>query len=322
MWHDVDLNLAKALEQFAPLLNDPAVSEVCVNGRRSCFFLRAGDFQAWPEEVDERALEDTADVCATLSHEEFGTDHPMLTAALGGLRFQFIGPPVVSSLTMCIRKRSKHRLSLEDYRDSGAFDMVNQTRANSAAKEELANLHGKGDWMAFLRRCVQLRQNILVGGGTDSGKTTLLDTLLAEINENERLVSIEDARELDLNHRNWVPLCTSGRGGRVEVDERMLRKAAMRMRPDRIVFGELRGAEAFAWLEAIRSGHPGSLSTIHADTADDALDRVAMAAQEARSAMTFEQVRNYAAYAIDVVVCMQKIEGRYLLAEVMYPCEA
>jgi pilus assembly protein CpaF len=160
----------------------------------------------------------------------------------------------------------------------------------------------------FLARCVQARCNLLVSGGTGSGKTTLLNALSAFISESERVVTVEDAAELRLRQPHVVRLETRPRSleGRGEVSVRDLVRNALRMRPDRIVVGEVRGAEALDMLSAMSTGHDGSLSTVHAGSPEEAVRRVETLALMADVALPHAAVREQVAGALDLVVHLSR----------------
>ena len=180
---------------------------------------------------------------------------------------------------------------------------------------ELAKLAEAGRLAELFQQAIDQRMNILVSGGTSSGKTTVARALLSLANRSERLVTIEDARELHLPHENSVTLIAE----RAESSERTPAKllvAALRMRPDRLILGEMRGEEALAFLEAINTGHPGSISTIHADSPVLALERLALMVMRVGNRQARRDVLEYAARTIDVIVQVGRRGGRRGVLEV------
>lgn len=165
---------------------------------------------------------------------------------------------------------------------------------------------------------MKARKNILISGGTSSGKTTLLNSLIGEIPAAERLIFIEDTPELRLSHANGVGL-VAVRGGQGEalVAAEDLLQAALRMRPDRIIVGELRGREAFTFLRAINTGHPGSMTTIHADSPDRAIVQVAMMTVESGLQLSFSDAHELAREMVDVVVQLGRPGGRRSVTDLM-----
>ena len=169
-----------------------------------------------------------------------------------------------------------------------------------------------------MQLCVDDRLNVMISGGTSTGKTTFARALLALVPESERIVTIEDAYELFPPQPNDVML----KSDRVDKSERTAAKlleTSLRMRPDRIILGELRGDECKTFLDAINTGHSGSFTTIHADTASRALDRLALMVMSVGINMNFEEVRRYAASSIDVVVQLGRSNGKRGIAQVFLP---
>ena len=169
----------------------------------------------------------------------------------------------------------------------------------------------------MLRQAVLERRNVLVSGGTASGKTTFLNTLLREVPREERLVLIEDTPELQLEHPNAVGLiAVRGAQGEAEVSAEDLLTAALRMRPDRIVLGEVRGGEAISFLRAINTGHPGSMSSIHADSPLRAIDQLALLVMQAGTRMGWDDVVGYVRRSIDLVVQLEYRAGQRRIAQI------
>ena len=162
----------------------------------------------------------------------------------------------------------------------------------------------------MIKDAVISRRNILISGGTSTGKTTFLNSLLAEIPPYERLVLIEDTAEMHLKHENAVGLLAA-RGdlseARVSAEDLLI--AALRMRPDRIILGELRGVEAFAFLRAINTGHPGSMTTIHADTPQRAIEQLSLLVLQTGSRLSRDDVRSYVRESVDVFVQLERHSG-------------
>ena len=171
----------------------------------------------------------------------------------------------------------------------------------------------------FLALCVRMRKNLVVSGGTGSGKTTLLNILSNEIPDGERVVTIEDAAELRLNHEHLVALEArpANQEGRGRIDIRELVRNALRMRPDRIVVGECRGAEAFDMLTAMNTGHEGSLTTLHANSTRDALARLESMILMAGMDLPLAVVREHIAASIDIIVQQARLaDGRRVVTSV------
>ena len=171
---------------------------------------------------------------------------------------------------------------------------------------------------AALERPIELRLNILVSGGTSTGKTTFARHLLKFIGEDERMVTIEDAFELFPPQANSVCLLSERKKDSPRTANALL-ESSLRMRPDRIIVGELRGGEALTYLEAINTGHGGSISTIHAETARLAIDRLGMMVLQAGTPLTFAEVKDYIARSIDVIVQLGREDGKRGITELWFP---
>ncbi len=262
---------------IAAALADPAVVEIMVNADGCLRVERHGvgcvatDVRLTPDEV-ERIIR----LIASHVRLEAGACNPIVSAELPetGERFEGLLPPVSTAPCFAIRKPIGQVLRLEDY----------------VADQILTPLHA-----AVLRKGVAGRQTILIAGGTGSGKTTLANALLAEMADaNERIVLIEDTRELQCAARDTVALRTH-RGSVTLAD---LVRSTMRLRPDRIIVGEVRGGEALDMLKAWNTGHPGGIATVHANSAAAALTRLELLIQEAVSVVP----RALIAQAIDLIV--------------------
>lgn len=247
---------------------------------------------------------------AAVSAQGISREHPLLAASLpGGERVQAVIPPATRGETaLAIRKHVSAGLSLDDYRKAGA---LRQTRMLSGA--DLARTESTapgGDAIELLRKAVRERRNILVSGGTSSGKTTFVNALLQEIPLGERLVLIEDTPELKLIHDNAVGLIAArGVMGEAEVTAEDLLIASLRMRPDRIILGEIRGPEAVTFMRAVNTGHPGSMSTIHADSPVRAIDQLALLVLQTGTRMAWDDVIQYVRSSLDVIVQLRRRDG-------------
>lgn len=320
--------LDKALERLRPFLADETVSEISVNRPGELFIERLG--VRGMERVTDPQF--TADWIRTLSERVAGStnqvvndEHPILSASLPtGERFQCVLPPAApDGGAISIRKQVIHDIGLDVYQSRGAFDgtKVGSHLALSDAEEQLAAMmQGDVDVMQFLRTAVRSRVSIAVSGGTSTGKTTFLNALLKEVPLDERIVTIEDTRELKPITGNTVALLASkGDQGRAKVTPQELLEASLRMRPDRLMLGELRGAEAFSFLQAINTGHPGSLTTVHANSARSAYDRLALMVMQSGVALEKQEIIDYLKEVIPVVVQLARLpDGRRVVSEIVF----
>ena len=246
------------LGPLEPLLRDPTVTEVMVNAWDRVYFERSGIiYRADTSFRDDAHVLNIIDKILRPVSRRLDDSSPMVDARLpDGSRVNAVIPPLaVHGPSLTIRKFSRDLLAADDLVRLGTLGRAT---------------------LDFLSACVRARANILVSGGTGTGKTTLLNLLSAFIPAHERIVTIEDPAELQIKHEDWVSLETRPPNieGKGQVVQRDLVKNALRMRPDRIIVGECRGGEAFDMLQAMNTGHDGSLSTIHANSPRDALSRI------------------------------------------------
>jgi type IV secretion system protein VirB11 len=296
------------LEQFlAPLrhfLDDPDVSEICCNEPGGIWVERFGvagmERYALPA-LTGPLLQILGRSVAGSTAQAINRKHPLLSAALPtGERIQFVlAPTARSGGGFAIRKQVFRDLSLSDFEKLGAFAQTRMSGGGQGAKAP-----------EVLARAVRARQTILISGGTSTAKTTLLNALAKEIPPHERVVTIEDTPELRLPHANQFTLIASrGDQGEAQVDMQVLLDASLRLRPDRILIGEIRGAEAWTYLDAISSGHPGSLSTVHASSPALAFTRLARMVLRARMGLSREEILEDLRCSIDLVVQLERSES-------------
>jgi type IV secretion system protein VirB11 len=272
-------------------------------------------------EITEELLWRLARQVASVTHQGISREHPLLAARLpDGARVQIVAPPATRGpMAVAIRKQVTANLSLNDYQASGAFAQVRGLDTPDAEEDHLSRLYAAGDWATFLRVAVRARKTVLVSGGTSTGKTTFLNALLQEIDSEERLILIEDTPELLLRHENAIGLvAVRGALGETTVTTDDLLLASLRLRPDRIILGELRGTEAFTFLRAVNTGHPGSLSTIHADGPERAIEQLALMVLQSRIQMTRSDVIAYGKTVVDVIVQLQRSAGQRRVSRVWW----
>ena len=259
-------------------------------------------------ELDDRLLQRLAEQVARISHQGINREHPLLAATLpDGARIQMVGPPATRRhWALAIRRHRLLDLPLDAY-DRGPIVVPPVAQSPDPVAEPIA----------FLRQAVQNRRTILISGGTSTGKTTFLNALMREIPAHERVVLVEDTAELKLPGANGVGLiAVKGELGEAKVTANELLQAALRLRPDRIVLGELRGAETVSFLRAINTGHPGSFSTVHANSPRGALEQIALMAMQTGIGLTRSETKAYAAAVIDVVVQLDRIDGKRGIAAI------
>jgi len=301
--------LAHYLAPLQPLLADAETTDIYINRPGEIWRERLGGeiaCLAMPV-LDEDYLQRLARQVAVHSHQGLSRAHPLLSASLpDGARIQIVMPPATQHyIAMAIRRHRAAAMPLAAYGLEPS-----RRRAGIAAPE--------GELAAWLAEAVRQRRNIVISGGTSSGKTTLLNSLLAEIPQSERLITIEDAAELQPAHANRVQLIAA-RGGQGEADvtSNDLLQAALRMRPDRILLGELRGTEAYTFLRAINTGHPGSITTVHADSAEGALRQLAIMILQGAQNLDYTNAYGLVTSMIDIVVQIDRVDNRRCITEVL-----
>jgi type IV secretion system protein VirB11 len=315
--------LRSYLAPFAPLLERPEVTDVFVNrpGEVWVETLQGGLECHEAAELDETLLWRLARQIASFSHQGISREHPLLSATLpGGERVQIIAPPATrAGLAMAVRKHAVADLDLGDYEAMGAFSHVAVGRLSEAEALEtrLAQLLAEGKIAEFLRLAVRARKNIVVSGGTSTGKTTFLNALIKEIPAAERLILIEDTPEIRLERRNSIGLvAVRGEQGEAQVTADHLVQGALRMRPDRIIMGELRGGEAASFLRAVNTGHPGSITTVHADSPRSAAEQLALLVLQTGINLGRMEIIGYIDGIVDVFVQLSRAKGRRTVSQI------
>ncbi len=279
------------LGPLEPLLADPDITDILINGPKTIYVERGGKLQAVETTFDDDAhLMHIIDRVVSSVGRRIDETHPMVDARLAdGSRFNAIIPPLALDGPMVSIRRFGHvPVSAEDL-----------VRTASLPKPMLDLLHA----------CVRAKLNVLISGGTGSGKTTLLNVLSRYIPVGERVVTIEDAAELRLQRPHVVRLETrpANLEGSGQVTACDLVRNALRMRPDRIIVGEVRGVEAADMLQAMNTGHEGSLGTVHANSARDALSRVETMVGMGMGNLTDQRIRELIARALDLVVHLDRL---------------
>lgn len=306
--------LAAHLEPFAKWLADDDITEILVNRPGEVWIEAAGIpgmVRHDAPQIDDRLIERLAQQIARETHQGINRERPVLAATLpGGARVQFVAPPATRRhWTMAIRRHRLVDVPLTAY-DHGALPDVSQPQWRSADPA--------ADPIAFLRAAVAERATVLISGGTSSGKTTFLNALLREVPAAERIVLVEDTPEIRLAHANSIGLvAVKGEMGEARLSADDLLQASLRMRPDRIVLGEMRGSEAVSFLRAINTGHPGSFSTIHANSPQGALEQLALMVMQAGLGLSRAETIAYAKSVIDVVVQLDRSGGERRVSAIM-----
>ncbi|GEB33279.1 MULTISPECIES: CpaF family protein [Brevibacillus] len=285
------INESVGLGPLEPLLADPEITEISINGHNLVYIEKRGRLELTDLKFrDEEHLRHIVDRIVAPLGRRIDESSPMVDARLkDGSRVNAVIPPIsLNGTLVSIRKFRKEPYLMDDLQQFGSFDEA---------------------MSCYIQAVVEAKMNVLISGGTGSGKTTLLNAAARAIPHYERIITIEDSAELKLTHPNCVGLEARppNMEGKGEITIRQLVRNSLRMRPDRIIVGEVRGAEAFDMLQAMNTGHEGSLTTVHANSPLDAFNRlegmVVMAGMDLPSAI----VREYIVSALDIIVQVMRL---------------
>lgn len=318
------------LRALRPILSDHSVTEICINRPGEAYVETREGWRCQPLPfADVSWCGSLAKLVANSTRQRIDAESPLLSAALpGGERIQIVLPPATTAGTVAIsiRRPADEVWTLDELERRGVF--ASTRMANTTPDETEAELMGllQGrNYTAFMRLAVRSRRNILVSGPTGSGKTTFTKALIREIPGDERLISIEDAQELVLDrHPNHVRLFYSKDGqGLANVTPKQLLESCLRMKPDRILLAELRGEEAFDYLRNVNSGHPGSITSIHAASAELAFEQLVLLVKQSYAGRELPRadIKNLLYLLIDVVVQFGVEHRQRCIREIWYAPE-
>src|SRR5690348_2193689 len=318
------------LRPLRPLLADREVTELCINRPGEAFLeTRSGWCRAALEFADFEWCLRLAKLVAHSSSQRIDEQSPLLSATLpSGERVQIVIPPATTpeAVAIAIRRPSADHWSLNDLARRGIFRSARRSSAALDPTEtELLALLEAQEFERFMRLAVVSRRNILVSGPTGSGKTTWTKALIREIPSDERLITIEDARELVLDrHPNHVRLFYSKDDqGLARVTPKQLLESCLRMKPDRILLAELRAEEAFDYLRNVNSGHPGSITSVHAASAELAFEQLVLLVKQSRGGqeMARADIKNLLYLLVDVVIQFGVERHQRFVKEIWYDPE-
>lgn len=305
------------LEPLRPWLQDATVSEILLNRPGEVYVEKAGKLHRFDvPSFNERTVHTLFQLIANENAQELSAKKPLLSASLpDGSRVQIVLPPTAKTHTLSIRRKVARNFSLQDYdrldfyNDAVSFDVKGDPFSQLGDDEkQLVRLYQQKAWSDFIRRAIELKKNIVISGGTSSGKTTYLNACLGHIPMEERILLLEDTREIDIPHPNQVRLLSSkGDQGVALVSMQALVQCCLRLRPDRIIVGEIRGKEVLDFLGACSTGHEGSLTSIHANNPRIALMRMTqLYKQNNVPSMSDQDIRREINEVVDVIVQVAK----------------
>ena len=304
--------LSAYLAPFQQWLADENVTEILVNAPNEVWTESAGVAgmtRCDAPGIDDVLLSRLAAQVARFSHQGINRERPLLSAVLPtGERIQIVSPPATRRhFALSIRRHRLLDVPLTAYERDAKADPARSWHECAPGTSDIE----------FLRQAVRGGATILISGGTSSGKTTFLNALLREIPEHERVILVEDTPEIRLGDRNGVGLiAVKGETGEARVTTDDLLQASLRLRPDRIVLGELRGGEAVSFLRAINTGHPGSLSTIHAKSPAGALEQLALMVMQSGLGLSRLDTIAYVRSVVDLIVQLDRQGGQRGIAAI------
>ena len=319
--------LYKALEPLQPFLDDPKVVEISINKPEVCYVETLGEDDMQRHDIEaltQQHIVEIAQRVAGASDQFVNSEHPILSTALPtGERIQIVLPPAApEGGSISIRKQVVNDFTLEHYRDSGSLNHVKVSLSGlSQIDKKLIKFLKDKNFYEFLQTAITERVSILISGGTSTGKTTFLNACLKTVDPSERIITLEDTRELFPEQENCVHMIASKGGqGTAAVTIQQLLESSLRMRPDRLFVGEIRGSEAFSFLRAINTGHPGSMSTVHADTPQGAYEQIAMMMMQSGMSQgyTKHDLMDYIKMVIPIVIQLTRNGGKRGISEIAF----
>ena len=288
------------LRPIEHLIRDDSISEIMVNGSTHIFIERAGVLQEVPDlTLSEKSLMVAVKNIARRLGDDISEQKPILDSRLpDGSRVAAVIPPCsIHGVTLTIRKFNSRHFTIEDLVKCGSIDAILVER---------------------LKAYVEKRQNILISGGTGTGKTTLLSALGKLISDDHRILLIEDTSEIQLQKPNLVRFeARQAQAGLPAVAIRDLLKASLRHRPDRIILGEIRGGEAFDLLQLLNTGHSGTLSTVHASSAQQAISRFTSCVLQSGVELPYRAIKTNIGDSLNIIIQLERRPGRRFVSEVI-----
>jgi type IV secretion system protein VirB11 len=319
--------LALTLRCLGRFMQAPQVTEICINRPGAVFIETGSGWQYEPApEIDLDWCGRFAKLVANYTRQRVDATAPLLSASLpGGERVQLALPPATSAgcIAISIRRPAPQLWSIEELAQRGVFQGTRRSDTSCDRMEtQLLRLLAANQFEAFMRMAVRSRRNILVSGPTGSGKTTWTKALIREIPADERLITVEDTAELVLDqHPNHVRLFYSKDDqGEARVSPKQLIEACLRMKPDRILLAELRAEEAFDYLRSVNSGHPGSITSVHATSAELAFEQLVLLVKQSAAGrgLSRADIKELLYLLIDVVIQFDTQQRQRCIKEIWY----
>ena len=300
----------KVIDQYL----EKKITEIAINKPGELWLEECGEWVRYEDEnITMQWLEAFSSLVANKQRQEVSSKKPLLSTTLSsGLRIQIVKPPacVIGTFTAAIRKPGSAVFNDDYYTNTGMFGrIVEDTDELSAADIELMRLKKERKYLEFLDLAIKEKKNIVVSGATSTGKTTFTNYLISKIPPGERLITIEDAEELQLSQKNAVRLLYSkGKQGVADVTPGDLLETCLRLTPDRIIYAEIRGAEAFDFLDTIFSGHDGCITSMHSASPMMAIYRLQMMIKKSEIGRMFDtkDIKSMVFAQVDIIVQIKK----------------
>ena len=311
---------------FGEQLEDDSITEICYNGKGNIWALHDnGEWTSHETELNYKSAKAISKVIASAKETEITANKPILSSTLAnGERVQVVIPSAMKQnyISITIRKPSKKKISIQEYEEQGLF-LVGENKKKVQAKNAILNkLYVNEEYKDFIIEAVEQGKTIIVAGSTGSGKTTFMKTLIDFIPKFSRIISIEDVEELIFNEEdNYVQLFYPSEAKATDfLNATTLLKSCLRMKPDRIVLAELRGAETFDFINIINSGHGGSITSCHAGSVAETFSRLSMMTllSESGQKIPYHVIQETLKYAIDIVIHMADTDEGRRITEIYY----
>ncbi len=317
------------LEPIKKFLDDSLTSEILINRPQEIYVEKQGRMERYEVPAfNERTLLTLFQLIANENHQEISEANPLLSGSLlDGSRVQLVLPPTSKYPALSIRRKVAQKRELADYEQEGFYEKAFGAKVEartlvdlSPSEQKLATLYHEKAWPAFVKQAILMKKTIVISGGTSSGKTTFLNACLRHIPSEERLLVLEDTREIETFHKNQLQLLASkGEQGVAKVSMQDLVQASLRLRPDRIVVGEIRGKEILDFLAAASTGHDGSMTSIHANNPAIAFMRMSqMYKLNNVPSMTDEDIYRELKTVIDIIIQLEKTSDGRRVQSVFY----
>jgi type IV secretion system protein VirB11 len=332
----LNTSLLQSTTQVLEKYYGQGVSEIMINRPGEVWIDQSGNLLRFTDEdLTPHMIDKMVRTIGGHAGSPVTTNNPLLSATLptrldeetgaikGGERIQVVYDPVVrkNHTSISLRIPNRQQFTMEQYKEFGMFESIGAVQPDT----RLQKLYEAKNWFEFISEAVKSKLTIILSGGTSTGKTTFANTLTSLMGDDERIITIEDAYEIMAKQANQVNLLTvaaksdsDGKQIREAVTTRDLIAAALRMRPDRIIKGELRGAEAFDFLRAVNTGHPGSVTTLHADTTAGALNALAQLVMQANTGWSGTDIRTYIEASVDVVIQLKRSGDRRYVSDIWW----